>query len=528
MEQNIIIQKRNNVFIGTFIIFIIIHLLSSILFVQNGIGPSQYYEVIYIVFLILLFFWNPHSLSTQYTLFVLLNLYSFFININCPSIMFLVFLIYPVFVSSLYHNVLQRTVLLFITIMEVMLLVFFHQASYSYFVTVTDILLLLLFLGMVVKTSISTTISETKHWNNLSEQNNSMRKELDSRAGYLHLFFDQAKDSIAVFDLDNTIIEVNHAFEEMYGWSREEVIGKSIQLVPPENQAAADIRHREVLKGISYHSLETQDMKKDGTYFDVQITLSPIYDHDCKLVALSAISRDISYKKEAEKLLVQSEKLKLAGEIAAGVAHEVRNPMTVVSGFIQMMNKDKDHPYYEYTKLIQSEIERINYIMSEFLVLAKPHAIVQKKYNFIHTLEDIIMLFQAELNLNGIILTKQILIKNPFLFGEENLMKQMLINIFKNAIEATTENGHIDISLVEQQAGIMTLKIKDNGIGMDATTLERLFDPFFTTKERGTGLGMMISKKIITEYGGHIFLESEKEKGTTVTIELPHQASEEG
>lgn len=235
------------------------------------------------------------------------------------------------------------------------------------------------------------------------------------------------------------------------------------------------------------------------------------------------ISRDISFKKEAENLLLQSEKLKIAGEMAAGVAHEIRNPMTVISGFIQIMNKDPEQPYYQYSMLIEKEIERIDYIISEFLILAKPHARLSKRYNFIKTLDDICMLFQPELNLKGIVLSKEILLEDAYIFGEESQMKQVLINLIKNAIEAITDNGKINIICTSDQKEILTLKIMDNGIGMDMSTAEKVFDPFFTTKVKGTGLGMMISEKIITEHGGNIFIESKEGTGTTVTIQMPHK-----
>lgn len=134
----------------------------------------------------------------------------------------------------------------------------------------------------------------------------------------MHLFFQHANDCIAVFSLDNRIIDVNPAFEEVYGWTRAECVGKSIPLVPPENVLEAEQRYASLLEGKSFKLIETQDMRKDGTVFDVEISLSPIYDRTNKMIAVSAISRDISYKKVNEQLLLQSEKLKLAGEIVAG------------------------------------------------------------------------------------------------------------------------------------------------------------------------------------------------------------------
>ncbi|MET1013916.1 MAG: ATP-binding protein, partial [Paenisporosarcina sp.] len=353
----------------------------------------------------------------------------------------------------------------------------------------------------------------------------SMERALESKEGYLHLFFENAKDSIAVFDLEERVIAVNPAFERMYGWTRDECIGNKIPLIPPEYIEASIERVQRVFAGETFHFHETKDMRRDGTYFDAQITLSPIYNREGVLVAMSVISRDISYKKEAERILVQSEKLKLAGEIAAGVAHEIRNPMTVISGFIQMMNQDKKGPYHSYTQLIQSELERINLIISEFLVLAKPHVTSSKEFMVEEILNDVLMLFRPELNLRAIELKEHVNSMNTFVKGEPNQVKQVFINIVKNAIEALGENGQLEVSTDVElyNAREITIRFKDNGAGMSPDVVKNIFEPFFTTKQTGTGLGMMISEKIIKEHGGAIHIESKIGKGTEVSISLPYR-----
>ncbi|MFJ7970546.1 ATP-binding protein [Psychrobacillus sp. NPDC096389] len=405
-------------------------------------------------------------------------------------------------------------------------MIYFQNPPYDLNLTLYDLNIFILLLIVIITTSIVNTLFEKKYWANLSDQNQSMRKELNSREGYLQLFFDNAKDSIAVFDTNNKVIEVNPAFEKLYGWKREEIIGQNIQFVPLYNKEIVELRMKEINEGVSYSLLETQEMKKDGSLFDAELTLSPIYDHDGQLIASSVISRDISYKKESEKLLLQSEKLKMAGEIAAGMAHEVRNPMTAISGFVQLMGNHPEYPYSSYTKVIEKEIERINYIISEFLVLAKPHLTTAKKYHLKTTLDDILMLFQSELNLKGIVYSNEWSAGDAYIFGEETQMKQVLTNIIKNAIEAITENGKIKICSTIEQENIVLIKITDNGVGMDEETLQNIFSPFFTTKEKGTGLGMMISEKIIADHGGKIFIESEIETGTSVTIQLPFTLEE--
>lgn len=475
----------------------------------------------YLAILLSLYFSNLKGAITPYLLLICSNFYTFLTNINSDEIAFILFFIYPIYIAILYHSILPRVVIFIITLLEIYFLIYFQRPAYDLNLTFYDLSIFIFLLLIIISTSIINTLFEKRYWSNLSIQNQSMRKELNSREGYLQLFFDNAKDSIAVFDMNNKVMEVNPAFEQLYGWKREEIVGQNVLHFPIQMKEIVKLRLKEICEGVSYNLLETQQIKKDGSIFDAELTLSPIYNHDGELIASSVISRDVSYKKEAEKLLLQSEKLKMAGEMGAGVAHEERNPMTAISGFIQLMSGDPKSPYYSYTKIIEKEIERINYIISEFLILAKPHLAMAKKYHLKTTIDDILMLFQSELNIKGIVYSNEWLAGDACIFGEETQMKQVLTNILKNAIESISQNGKIGITSTITQDDFVMIKIADNGVGMDEETLQNIFSPFFTTKEKGTGLGMMISEKIITEHGGKILIESGMETGTVVTIQLP-------
>ncbi len=515
-------QKKNKLFLILFSLLAITYTLVAILLHYGNMGIYLYTLVSYLALNLLLFFRFSSGKWTPYLLFISLNLYILLVNILHEHAILLVYFIYPIYIAVLYHTIVPRLILFLLTTLEIWALVYWKYSNSPVMYAEGDLIVFIVFLCLLVTTSILSTLYDKRFFKDLSDKNSSMQRELNSRESYLQLFFDNAKDSIAVFDIDNKIIEVNPAFEELYGWKREEVIGKRVNLSSPAYRMETEARRREVLKGASYIFLETKDMRKDGSFFDAQTTFSPIYNYEKELVAISVISRDVSFKKETETLLLQAEKLKLAGEMAAGVAHEIRNPITVISGFIQIMNTNSNQPYYHYTQIIENEIERINFIISEFLVLAKPHAKLFKKYNFTKTLNDILILFQPEINLKGIVFSTQLTGRDIYLFGEESQMKQVLINLLKNAIEAVTENGNIHISCELDVNKVITLKITDNGVGMNQETIEKVFDPFFSTKVKGTGLGLMISEKIITEQGGNIFIESEVGKGTTVTVQLPY------
>ncbi|TKI48640.1 PAS domain S-box protein [Lysinibacillus varians] len=467
---------------------------------------------------------NIKPVAMQWVIIISGNMAILYPNIISFSLPNFISFIFFILLMTIYQSIKLNTLISIISLLEIIALSFYHRIStdsighFQYIETFVFVIVLLTIIGWI----------QSRHlqhfWYRLNEINSQKKQELLSQEAYLHLFFQHANDCIAVFSLDNRIIDVNPAFEEVYGWTRAECVGKTIPLVPPENVLEAEQRYASLLEGKSFKLIETQDMRKDGTVFDVEISLSPIYDRTNKMIAVSAISRDISYKKVNEQLLLQSEKLKLAGEIAAGVAHEIRNPMAVISGFVQMMSTEKDSTCYAYTEIIQSEIERINLIIGEFLVLSKPHVEQLKVVSIDEVINNISQLFHLEFQKHNITFSMHIVSDNNRILANENQLKQVFINIIKNAIEAIeahTANGEIIIYIAKDAEGLNMVTITDNGVGMSEALIKRVYEPFYTTKSTGTGLGMLITNKIIQEHGGTIAIESKINCGTTIKIKLP-------
>lgn len=521
MERTTTNQKRNKLFIHLFgwanIVYLLLMLLADfqIALISPLFGITSY------IALLILQHLKYSERTIQILVLLLMNINVFILNFESLSPVTVIYFAIPIVASALYYDTLPIIVLGVLTAIETLLLAFVFdslssRASFPYIH-----LSLFFFIMWILLMTILHSLYFSRVWVQLEQQNKSMEKALISKEGYLQLFFETAKDAIAVFDMDHKVIAINPAFEELYGWTSEECIGKSISLVPSESTDEALLRTVRVQKGESFSLLETIDVKKDGSRFHAQITLSPVTDEFGNVVATSVISRDISYQKEAEKLIVQAEKLKLTGEIAAGVAHEIRNPMTVISGFIQMMQEDPNYPYKEYTTLIRSELDRINLIISEFLVLAKPQAISAKSISLRQTLEDIIVLFGPELNLHSIRFTNQWEKEDFYVQAEDHRLKQVLINLIKNSIEAIDRHGEITLMVENFDEGFVLLRLRDNGAGMPPEVLAQIFEPFYTTKLSGTGLGLIISQKILREHGGNLEIESEEGVGTTVTVLLP-------
>jgi PAS domain S-box-containing protein len=149
---------------------------------------------------------------------------------------------------------------------------------------------------------------------------NKTEDELYSAQEYLQSFFTYNRDAIAVFSLDGKVIKVNDAFEQIYGWKAEEIVRKIIPFIPTDLTGGAESRLERAKKGEKLVAFETQDKRKDGKIIDVEITISPVFNRDQQIVALFGISRDLTEEKETAKFLRQTDKLSLAGEMAAGIA----------------------------------------------------------------------------------------------------------------------------------------------------------------------------------------------------------------
>ncbi|TXK79333.1 ATP-binding protein [Paenibacillus sp. N3.4] len=217
----------------------------------------------------------------------------------------------------------------------------------------------------------------------------------------------------------------------------------------------------------------------------------------------------------------RSEKLNVLSELAASVAHEIRNPMTVARGFMQILSQSEvsEEKKRIYTTMVIEEIDRAQNIISDYLSFAKPQAEKLEQLDVSSLSQRLSNLLNPYASLRGIEISIHM---EPSLFIKANNEKmiQCLVNLTKNGIEAMHGGGILEISGYKQRSKII-LQIKDNGIGMTAEQIDRLGTPFYSTKEKGTGLGMMVSYRIIKNFGGDIEVTSHPDKGTCFTISLP-------
>ena len=204
-----------------------------------------------------------------------------------------------------------------------------------------------------------------------------------------------------------------------------------------------------------------------------------------------------------QKQLAQAEALTNLGELAASIAHEIRNPMTSLKGFTQLMQTEASERSTKYLQVIEQEIDRIDKILNEFLELSKPKTRVREECNVQEIVDDILNFMAPQALLYGVQLQLVYRSKIHFLYMDSIIMKQILINTIKNAIEAMQDGGTIRI-VVDSHDGEIEISIHDEGTGLDLEHLNRYFEAFYTTKETGTGLGLAHASRVMEDLRGRI------------------------
>ncbi len=219
------------------------------------------------------------------------------------------------------------------------------------------------------------------------------------------------------------------------------------------------------------------------------------------------------------KQVERSEKLNLISELAASVAHEVRNPLTVVRGFVQLLREETNPKNVEYIRLVLNELDRAEFIISDYLNLAKPHSETLERLEIAHTVKEVTAIMSSYSVMNRVEIACE---TESGLFVESNAvkLKQALMNLMKNGIESMGQGGILHVT-VRAAGNYHVISIKDEGEGMTPEQIEQIGLPFYSTKEKGTGLGLMVTCRIIEAMHGTIHFQSERGNGTQVTIQLP-------
>lgn len=329
---------------------------------------------------------------------------------------------------------------------------------------------------------------------------------------------------IALFDSTGMLSFVNLQMAKLLDVPRKVLTGQTLREIVRHPQLKHAARrmiirlYKEmILKRSRYYEL--QDAA--GRHLLITVTYGDQLEGDY-LVSV----KDVSEYKQIEQTAYQNDKLAMLGKIAASIAHEIRNPLTSIRGFIQLlrphlMTLGKE----EYARIILDEIDRANDIIYEFLNSSKPTAPLAQEVPVESLLKEVTLLSESEALMKGCQIHCETYDAHTKVAIDVKQIKQVILNIVKNAMDAIDDlggsrGGRIDI-VTKREGRFIEISIRDNGKGMDRSTLNRLFDPFFTTKQQGTGLGLSVSYRIVRNHGGMIRVSSEPGEGTEFKIYLP-------
>jgi two-component system nitrogen regulation sensor histidine kinase GlnL len=345
---------------------------------------------------------------------------------------------------------------------------------------------------------------------------------------------DSVGDGVIVLDRAGNVILINPVAEEIAGVSRRITIGQPFAALFKNDLPLLEIVAKSAASGMSCSDYENIILRKSGRLTPLSVTASPLLLADGACAGTIVLLRDLTKIRELEEAVRKADRLSALGTLAAGLAHEIKNPLGGIRGAAQLLEMElaEDDELRECTQVVLKEVQRVNRIVEELLDLASPRRLKLVGVNLHKILAHIVFLQQQATKGKSLTFQRHLDPSIPAILADEGRLTQLFLNLVKNAVEAVGESGTIEISsrIVseysmtqkgERRSRMVAIEIGDDGNGMTPEEMENLFTPFYTTKERGTGLGLAICQKIVAEHRGMIRVDSQEGKGTTFTILLP-------
>ncbi|WP_342564912.1 PAS domain S-box protein [Paenibacillus sp. FSL R7-0345] len=334
--------------------------------------------------------------------------------------------------------------------------------------------------------------------------------------------FNEANDPIFIYEQSpdgkpSKFLDINEAACRMLGYTRRELLDKTPYCIASESLLhEVDHLFERILEGDGIF-VEWIQVTREGKQIPVEISAKPFKLNGRKMVI--SISRDLTERKRTEEFLRYTENISMIGELSAGIAHEIRNPLTSIRGFVQLLFAHSAKGR-EFHQIVVSEVDRINSIIGELLLLGKEAPSSLADYDLVQLLRQAVVLLNAQAHMTNIEILMHTSLVCLTLKGSANKLKQVFINVLKNAIEASPDGAEIIVELDRTEDSAI-IRVRDHGRGIPAEYINQIGSPFFTTKSGGHGLGVMISRKIIHNHRGTFLFKANQPAGTIVEITLP-------
>lgn len=338
-------------------------------------------------------------------------------------------------------------------------------------------------------------------------------------------FLQDVNLGVLLIDTDFKLMDISDMACRVLGLCKKKIIRRSIDdifaSIPPQHRLV----QRSILEGmvVRNHALSWTNNQER---FELLLDSNVLRDHEGHIAGAYLMFKDVTNLRSLEAQVQRSDRLAMIGQIAAGTAHEIRNPLTSIKGFLQILNKTfaakNMSKEMGFTEIMLTEIDRVNELVNEFLLLSKPKHVVYQPIDVPSVIKGLLPIIHNEAILHDVQLVYEPAASLPPVIADQELLKQVFLNICKNGIEAMAAGGKLTIiEKVNTDEKRVQVEVRDNGPGIPVFVLDKIFDPFFTTKEQGTGLGLSVCQRIVHDMGGHIRVSS-KGFGTTFTVSLPY------
>lgn len=348
---------------------------------------------------------------------------------------------------------------------------------------------------------------------------------------HLQNILNDSPDGLVIFDTNNIILEWNKGASEIFGYTRDEVIGRKFDFLIPANlKKSSELTDmQKTLNEVGYiKNHVTERLRKDGKRITVEITRTPIKNKHGKIISYSALVRDKSEFTELNKLLLQTEKLAALGQLISGFAHEIGTPLNVIVGNaeLMLMELDTNDSKKVYLQKIIATAERVSDLIKRLLQFSSPKFNMNDDVDVNRIIEDLYIFLRKQLEKNNIKVQLTLSRNLPFIYGDGFQLEEIFLNIMINAWHAMPNGGILSIKTSvtnEKNKSFVDIRFGDTGIGIPEDILPRIFEPFFTTKDikKGTGLGLYVAHNLVQIHNGMIRVKSKPGKGTIFHILLP-------
>ena len=350
---------------------------------------------------------------------------------------------------------------------------------------------------------------------------------------YYATVIDNVGDGVIVVNRDGVVTLCNPAAEEISGFSKRLALGATFRELFSQEKNLVGMVDKTICTGFTITDNENVVIRSSGRVTPVAATCYPLMLPNGENIGAILTLRDIAYIRELEAAVRQADRLSSMGTLAAGLAHEVKNPLGGIKGAAQLLERRlrEDGELLEYTRVMVREVDRIDLIIRELLTLASPRKPNLKPLNLHKTLGDILLLQKQAVEDSDISFFAHFDPSIPDIMADEEMMTQLFLNLIRNALDCMGESGRLTItskvlsdyriSEDERQSRMIAIDVSDDGPGIPDKDMEKIWTPFFSGKPAGAGLGLTICHKIVSEHRGMIKVKSHPGCGTTFTVLLP-------